>query len=443
MTPRADATRGNGIRALIAGLAILVGGCANVPTLAPPASLSAGSSSSPAAAVSGLPAGASDVPTTGPSDGPIASDAPAPTDSNPPETTPTPTRPPLAPATGWTKPGLVGTSLSCGSVDAGIDGSDRLHVASDCGSGITYGVASPGGAWKTTFFASPAGHPDLGPKLAFDGGATYLAYYQVGEGGCGGPADTGVYYRVQATPGGAWSAPTRIGTVGDGLMAFAESGGYLYATVVNDASYFESVHGSQLHRYKIAEALGGIANPVSLQLGQDGKPRIAYGSGGLIDYGLFNGSGFTTTTVYHGAFLGWGPTLVLGKDDAPVIVWTHSPSPGGCAIGEGSSQDGTYYATLKGGAWSSVRFTTDIGNTSFQLNPGTGAVYACVQAPAGFDLFTRSPSGTWTGTNLAQFGDTEAVIRRDSTSGRLLVAFIASSGDGPAQGLYVMTKSSS
>ncbi len=213
--------------------------------------------------------------------------------------------------------------------------------------------------------------------------------------------------------------------------------------VVNDASYFESVHGSQLHRYKVTDALAGIAHPVSLQLGSDGKPRIAYGSGGLVEYGVFNGSGFITTTVYHGDFLGWGPTLVLDKNDAPFIVWTHSPSPGGCAIGEGSSKDGTYYATLSGATWSSVRFTTDIGHPSFQLNPSNGAVYACVQAPEGFDLFTRSPSGTWTGSNLALFGDTQAVIRRDPASGRLLVAFLASSGEGAKPGIYVMTKFSS
>jgi hypothetical protein len=368
----------------------------------------------------------------------LASEQPTPVESASPTPGATPTSAPLAAA--WSKPVQLGASVACGSVVAGIDSSSRVHIAADCSYGIFYAVSNPDGTWATSSFDSPANRTDLGPQLEFDGNVVYLAYYQVKGGGCGGPPETGVYYRMQTTPGGAWSSPTRIGVLGDGLESFREVDGTLYATVANGANYFESIHGGTIHRFLIADAESGIYDPVSLRIGSDGKARIAYTAASGLRYGVFNGSGFSTTTIVKQDKYVWNPILVLDSSNDSHLLWTHSPPPGGCASLDPSPLDGTYYATNASGAWTSARFTTFAGPTSLQVDDATGAVYAVVVADEGLSEFSRSPVGTWTGSDLTLLSASSPVIRRDPANGRLIVAFVVASGGGAQPGIYVMSK---
>lgn len=436
MSQRSRSTQRTRVLTLIAGLAIVLSACTSAASPSPQSSVTPEASASPGpSAVESL------APTPLASEQPSQLATPEPTQvgSAPPTSGPTPK--PVALAAGWSKPALVGPSGDCGSVAAGIDSAGRFHVTANCAKGIVYAVSSPGGSWTTTTFASPANRTDLGPQLEFDGNVTYLAYYQVSDGGCGGPVDTGVYYRMQTTPGGAWSIPTRIGVQGDGLEAFRESGGTLYAAVVSgyNTNYFESIHGDTIHRYSISDAWAGTFDPMSLRLGSDGKPRIAYTSLSGIRYGVFNGSGFTTATIVKQDGYAWQPNFVLDPSNNPHLLWTHSPPPGGCASRDPSPKDGTYYATNASGAWTSARFTTDVGDTSIQIDNATGQVYALVTADEGLAEFTMSPSGGWTPSFLTVLAISKPLIRRDPASGRLLVAFVVDSGGAATPGIYTMT----
>ena len=432
--------------ALVASFAIVLSGCASTPSASTSLAPTAAPSSGPLGAASEAP-----LPSASPTVPPQATAAPTPAPSGPataeptPEPSGTPTPPPtlkLPPlATGWSAPALVPGSATCGGSEPVVDASGRIHIIAQCGKQFMYFLSGSGGTWTSTTLPPPPGKTDAGPQIAVDGSTTYLAYQEFGDGGCGDSGFAAVLVRSQKTPGGAWSTPIKIGATNDGLESFIVRSGTIYATVLNDnaTTWFETVTGSTTHRYKIADARP--EGSVSLQVGTDNLARIAYWGELGIRYGVFNGTGFTTATVYKQDGFAWGPVLELDSTNHPRIIWTHSPEPGGCAIGDGTSKDGEYYATLNGGTWSSRRFTTDTGGASFVIDDATGVVTALTGGRYSINLHTKVGT-TWTTTTLSRLPTDIPALFINPASGALLAVFDVDPYYNPTgPGIYTMTKS--
>jgi hypothetical protein len=432
--------------ALVASFAIVLSGCASTPAASVSPGPTAGPSSEPVGEGSQAP-----VASVSPSVPPVASVAPTPAPtppassgptSEPTETpSPTPTQAPV-PA-GWSTPARVTGSAACGGSMPVIDATGKIHVVAQCGKDFMVFLSGSGGSWTSTTLAPPAGKTDASPQIAVDGGTTYIAYQEYGDGGCGDAGYASVYVRSQSTPGGAWSAPAKIGATKDGLQSFLVKGGTIYATVLNDntTTWFETVKGATTHRYKIADARP--EGSVSLQVGTDNLARIAYWGTAGIRYGVFNGTGFSTATVYKEDGFAWGPVLELDSTNHPRIIWTHSPEPGGCAIGGGTSKDGEYYATLSGSSWTSRRITTDTGGCSFVRDDATGLVTMVTGDFKAVDLYTK-PGASWQRTILSTLPSSLPTLVIQQATGTITAVFDVDPFDNPtAPGIYTMTRSGS
>lgn len=334
-------------------------------------------------------------------------------------------------ATRWSSPLLIGRGTNCDALVAAIDGSSGNHVAASCDGKIFYAASKPVGSWASRFFLHPARRRELEPELAFQGKGAYIAYSRIaqGEGACGdnGQIDVGVWYRQRTLPDGAWSQPKQLGRTKDRLLAFRVSGDILHATVRNDAGtggvYYETVEAGVTNRYRLPEATGDA----SLRVGTDGRARIAYQAGGSIRYAIFNGSGFTTSRI-PGSTGGSSPLLVLGAGNQAHVVWKHEDTSGGCVTVD-SPLDGTYYATNPGDTWQSRRLTRALGQTSFSLDPVTGRVHLILDR-FGLRYYTKTPSGPWQVTTVpgVPARASSPVIRVDPATGRVLLAYVTSTG---------------
>ena len=419
-------------------VAILVGACGGAGSATPSA---VGLAASPAASEPSAPSvgpaqslaagGADAAATTAP-----AQDAtPAPTPKPRPVATPAPTPQPVQIATRWTKPRPIGTLKTCSTVTAGIDAANRYHVAAECGGSIRYSTSTDGRSWSTTVFAHPAHREDLDPQIAFQGNLVYVAYTRIApDGGCGGGRGEaiGVFVRSRSLPDGAWSPARRIGLPGDTLEVFRVEGATIHATVRNnqdDQDYgghdqvdYEMLVGAVMHRYRIPGAVGRTA----MRIGTDGHARIAYETETGIRFATFTGAGFATTRV---ATSNSGedvrPALVLDSHDDAHILWTRKPGEGGCATRDTNPDDGTYYSTNAGGAWTSQRITRSVGETSLQIDPASGRIHALVSGRVGIWYFTKAPEGPWTAKRVVAKGWVSSpLIRRDPATGRLLVVYL-------------------
>ena len=348
------------------------------------------------------------------------------------------------PTATWSKPQRVAPA-DCASITAVIDGGGGYHIAAVCGGGISYFVPTTDG-WKTTRLKPPAARQELDPQLAFEGDLLYVAYTRVavGDGGCGdsGIDDLGVYYRTRTLPDGDWSEPKRIGEVNDSLQAFRVVDGVLHATVVNGDkghAYYETVSNGSTHRYVIPKVSGGT----SLRIGDDGRARVAYESGGALWYGTFNGSGFTTKLI-PGSSRGYDPVLVLGANDQPHLLWHRGYHGGGCVVPDPLPTDGTYYSTLTNGTWHSERLTSRTSTTSLTVDTDTGRVHLIVSGKGGRLVYlTRIGSKPWSKRVLDPGVVTPGAIRLDPDTGRILVAYVRFDDDGNdvfVDRVYVVTK---
>jgi hypothetical protein len=400
-------------RILAAAVAIVVSGCtaSGLPPL-------------PSASVGG--AGSTPTQTQAPS----ASALPgvAATAALTPTATPTATPTPI---TTWSKPRSVGSATDCSTVTAGIDVDSRSHIAAGCGGNIVYAVSNRDGSWSWKVFPHLADRLDLDPQIAFQGTIVYLAYTRIApDGGCGslGP-DVGVFYR-RSQPDGSWTAPTRIGDPVDALESFRVAGGTIHAVVRGDdvAPYYETVNGTSTHRYRISGAFGNV----SLRVGTDGRAIIAYQTGDGLRYGVFTGAGFSTSAIGGSREDDWAPALALDGNNHAYVVWTRSPSPGGCAGPGPSPEDGTYYATNAGGTWETSRITTNLGRTSVQIDEATGQVHVLVGS-TGLRYYTKLPGGPWRGTKVSSDKVLAAVVRLDPATGTLLAVYIRARDTGIAQ----------
>jgi hypothetical protein len=343
-------------------------------------------------------------------------------------------------ATGWSRPQPV-YRADCGSAAAGIDGATRYHIVASCGGSIRYSVTRAGGSWSTQTLAHPRDREDRDPQVAFDGAVAYVAYTQVAltEGGCGddGLRDVGVYYRSRSLPNGAWSVARRLGGAADRLDAFRVDRGTLHATVQapNGGVFYEMQKGTVFHRYPIANAAG----ETSLRVGSDGVARIAYVGDGSIRYATFTGAGVAGASI-PGSAAAEAPVLVLGKGNQPHLLWMLDSQGKGCATQEPGPLDGTYYATLANGQWSSEKITSRIGPMSLTLDADTGRVHALIGGE-GILYYTKDPAGAWTWTALTTPGSfADPVIRLDPLTGHLLVVYVTDAADGARASVNVITK---
>jgi hypothetical protein len=179
----------------------------------------------------------------------------------------------------------------------------------------------------------------------------------------------------------------------------------------------------------VRERPKAVDGPISLRVGSDGKPRLAYvDRRGSIRLVTLNGIEGTSTTVANRGKL-VDPLLVLGSGNRPHLVWTRfAAEDAGCG-GEtaGISPRGTYYATAVDGEWRVERITKATGTKSFVIDPDSGAVHVLVNGKGrgggSLRYFERGPRGDWTSKRLRASVDGGVVIRRDQSTGTLVVVF--------------------
>jgi hypothetical protein len=407
-------------------------GSAQTPSTQADASAAATASATLKASTAPLPV-ASGTPTpveTSPADPtPTSSPTPKPTPVSSPAPTPTPTQ-----AAGWTLPQRVGTASQCLDVTAEIDELGGYHAAAECAGSIHYYYSTDSGqSWTARVFTLAAHREELAPKIALEGSVVYVAYTRIiaGDGCSGGHGPSvGVYYRSRVLPGGAWSAPKRIGTTADELQSFEVRGSTIHATVLghDGFSYYETVDGSTNHRYRVSRLRTG---PVAMSVGSDGRAQIAYsgGYGGSngIRYAVFTGSGFTAKRVAGTTEYDADVVAALDGSDKGHIVWTRY-EPAAC----GNSPVGTYYATNASGSWKTQRITKATGATSIQVDATTGQIHVLI----GGAYYTKASSGAWTRTVLASPSWVpSAALRIDPHSGAILVVYI----DGSSARIQAIT----
>lgn len=367
---------------------------------------------------------------------PISSPIPSTVPTLVPTAKPTPTAPPWT-AT-WSKPRRVDKE-PCGEFAVGIDPTSRYHVITSCD--LRYSVTNAAGQWTTTSLSDSKAHE---PLIAFDGDQAYIAYWRElpwDADTCGGrdsmQPSAGVYYRRRTLPDGGWSKAIPFGTRGDHLTALRVDRGVLHAIVLNETSGRLRNFYVRSTQNPIVSARYGIdgARDVSLRVGDDGRARVAYWADGALDYGTFNGSGFSTSKIADGPTDG-PAMLILGPGNQPHVAYTITPPTQGCGDAEPLSRAGTYYATMVNGKWSSQRITKHLALGSFALDPGTGRIHVI----EGNTLYTKEASRAWASTRLPVEVD-RPVMRLDPATGSVLLVYARSGPDGEPDGLFAITSS--
>ena len=377
--------------------------------------------------------------------------SPAPAASLTPSPQPRATPSPRARLMKWSmKPHKV-FSGGCLPPVATVDGSGRFHVAAICNGRIRYATSTDGRSWDTsTLAASPEAY-DFDLQIAVDGTKVYVAYTHMGPfeaDTCGGDASpTGVitvHYRTRALPDGRWSAPARIGGVEQHLQSLRVVDGVIHETF--DRGYgspvsYASIVGSSIHEVEIPDA-----QQTSLRIGDDGRPRIAYTTGGVVRLATFGGGRLSTTTVFSANDVEVGsPSLVLGRGDHAFVSWAAmeiDTSGGGCESPERPipSHQGTWFATDVDGKWTTKRLTKDVGSATLAVDVATGRLHAIYRDSRGIRYVTRAADGSWSGSRLDVPRDFAAtVLRRDPATGTLLL--VGSRDDEANAGIYSFTAS--
>ena len=324
------------------------------------------------------------------------------------------------PATGWTGPRGVGHD-ECTITTSAIVVDGALHLAAYCEGSVGY-LTNASGKWTATTFPSSGNQSHEGAKLATDGSRLYMAFTRSQPLACGIDY-LGVYYRSRALPNGSWSLASRIGPAGDVLQSFQVRGGKLHLTVVG--GFYETNAGGSLKRYPLPGATSGA----SMQVGSDGRARIAYETSGALRYAVFNGSGFDWSAIPGTMKLDTAPGLVLDAQDNAYLTYLHNDLPHGCGERDATPEDGTYYATNATGGWTpltSRRITVDLGAASLAVGP-SGDVHALVSGEYGIRQYVKG-AGWWDGQLLASSSSEGTALLIDPSSGRSFVVFTDRTG---------------
>jgi hypothetical protein len=335
---------------------------------------------------------------------------------------PTPTPTPVVVAS-WSKPQVV-AKTACLVASVVIDDAGQTHVASACDTGVMYSVSN-GSRWESTRLARPADRIDQGPQLAVDGGVLYLAFtrVKVEDGGCGdnGLLDVGVFVRRRELPAGDWSSPERIGPSTDGLLGLRVVDGTIHLTVKDredNRLYYEKVANGSVERYR----LPGGAGEAALRIGDDGRARIIYLATNNLQYAVFDGSGFSHSSI-PGSTLGWGASLVLDAQNHAHAVWTRSWHDGGCAEPDPLRWFGTYYGTNESGAWTYRRVSSGTNGASLTVNTETGQLHVAVAGGGGIRYLSKTGSGPWKTSRITTDNGWGPIIKLDQHTGKLVVVY--------------------
>ena len=362
--------------------------------------------------------------------------APDPSSVPPPVTAPGPSGGPVAQPDPSPKPGPATWSSAkvlftgdCGSPNATVDSSGRFHVVATCGMSVRYATSADGRTWATRVFSHPSRRLDTEPQIAVDGSTLYVAFtrLRVTDGGCGddGLVDVGVYYRSRHLPGGAWSAPIRVGRIADHLQSFRVVDGVIHGTFVADDGKGPISYG-RLAAGVFRSVPLPSATATSLRVGDDGRARIAYSTERSIRYATVRADlTLSTRTIFSSKDMqvSW-PSLVLGAGNRAYVAWAaHQPWGGGCAEGEQTvSAPGTYFATDASGSWHAARLTKAIGQPSLVVDAASGQVSLSLDVDGRIREYARTSAGVWSVATIRGTGSMDGgVLRRDPTAGTLLL----------------------
>jgi hypothetical protein len=373
--------------------------------------------------------------------GPVATPDPA----KPPITKPVPKPKPVPVPTTWSRARVV-FGDGCFTPAATVDGSGRFHVAAGCGMNVRYASSKDGRSWSTMLFKHPAHRFDVEPQVAVDGSTLYVAFTRLRptDGGCGddGLSDVGVFYRTRQLPSGVWSAPVRIGNIGDHLQSFRVANGVIHETVLAHDGAGPVMYGSLAHgSYRSIQIPDAIQT--SLRVGDDGRARIAYSTGPTLRYAIVGADGqLSSRRIFDGRGMELtAPNLVLGAGDRAYMTWAaQAPWGGGCADADPDlPKPGTYFATDATGAWHVRRLSSIISPASLVVDAQTGRVNTVLDGTRALREYVRAPKGAWTNRSIPRtldMGDT--VIRRDPSTGVLLLVGVQYMGERTA--VVAMTK---
>ena len=384
---------------------------------------------------SGAPAVASPEPAVSvPDPSPVVPDP-----STEPTVTPQPTATAVHVPTTWSSSSRI-FGDGCSGPSATIDASGRFHVVVGCGMNVRYATSSDGRSWKTTLFRHPAHRFDVEPQIAVDGSTLYVAFTRLRptDGGCGddGLVDVGVFLRTRQLPSGPWSAPVRIGQVGDHLQSFRVSDGAVHETVVTRDGVGPIVYRKQAGGSTRSTRLPGAVE-TSLRIGDDGRARIAYSTGRTLRFATVDADGrVAARRIFDGRNLTVSrPILVLGAGNHAYMTFTADrPYGGGCAEPDfEDSRIGTYFATDSNGTWNVKRLTRVPAETSLVVDVSTGRVDAILGGARALRGFVRTPAGNWTNAPVPRTADMSSpVVRRDPSNGTLLLVAVFFAGEHTA-----------
>lgn len=361
---------------------------------------------------------------------------------------PTPKPPVVIKRAVWSKARMV-INGSCWAPVATIDGAGSFHVAARCGMGIRYATSKDGRTWVSTTLKHPAHRFDVNPQIAVDGSTLYVAFTRLRpiDGGCGddGLADVGVYFRTRRLPGGAWSAPVRIGDVGDRLQSFRVVDGVIHETFVSKDGQGPVSYGRLTgNRFWSVRIPGAVET--SLRIGDDGLARIAFSAGNKLRFASVRTDGrLSTRTIFDGGSMqvSW-PNLVLGPGNEAYVSWgAHQPWGGGCADAEQPMpKPGTYFATDANGSWQVKRLASHVAPASLVVDLDDRTVHVVFKDRRSIRHFVRDAGGLWTNERVPRTARLDEVtLRQDPASSHLLLVGSTWVEDEPGSDIVAMTLS--
>jgi hypothetical protein len=320
----------------------------------------------------------------------------------------------------------------CDDLTAVVDAAGGYHVAADCDGGVHVFSSKDGFTWTDTLMVAPVHRTEWLPHLAIDGETLYLGVTRFGDDtDCGAPHDIGVFIRSRHVPDRAWSDATRIGARGDRLHDLQVADGVLHAIVNAENAgplSYESKAGAALARVALPNAHSGV-----VQVGHDGKARVAFATEHRVTYGtVANGELLRMTIAADKRTNMSSPELLLGPDDRAFLKWTQSDQQTGegCGTSGPGPLDGTYFGTDGDGAWTTMRVRRSTLGGSLTVDPTTGQLYMLMPGDSGtLHVLAQRTDGSWSSAKVpGMSGAYESVLRVDPARRRLVV--FGAEGDG-------------
>ncbi len=295
---------------------------------------------------------------------------------------------------GWTKPKRVFSHASAPTHSMVTDGSSRVHLATERGSGGIWYVTNAGGSWSSCRVSDGN---DRQPSIAVAGGVVHVAWTRQSEGSKGvytsssdqsGPAGCGWKASLRFAGGASHSA---LGVYGDKLSIAFRTPDRKLRFLKGDATD---------PSWDKPEVIDGTCctSPVTLDLTVSGAPRVAYGDGTSSAQGLKfatrTAKGWNKSRAYGGRIK--GVDMVLDKTP-PLFGGPPSDGPLIVFVVKGK---GLFLAT-KGGGWSVRGLGNASGTPQIQHHSNLTQV---VYTQRGNLKYLRASGGIWAGSKLSGAG---------------------------------------